>query len=60
MPVLINLALDVAIALDVASSHFYDEAKGIYHLHSEDRSLSSEQMIDMLEKWTQGASGDLD
>ncbi|MBM3403216.1 MAG: phosphopyruvate hydratase, partial [Bacteroidetes bacterium] len=43
---------DVAIALDVASSHFYDEAKGIYHLHSEDRLLSSEQMIDMLEKWT--------
>jgi enolase len=44
---------DIAIALDVASSHFYDEAKGVYHLHSEDRSLSSEQMIDMLEKWTQ-------
>lgn len=43
---------DVAIALDVASSHFYDESKGIYRLNSEERSLSSDQMIDMLEKWT--------
>lgn len=43
---------DIAIALDVASSHFYDETKRVYHLHSEDHSLSSGQMIDMLEKWT--------
>ena len=43
---------DIAIALDVASSHFYDEAKKAYHLHSEDHSLNCHQMIDMLEKWT--------
>lgn len=43
---------DIAIALDVASSHFYDEAKKAYYLHSEDHSLNSDQMIDMLEKWT--------
>lgn len=43
---------DVAIALDVASSHFYDVEKNNYHLHSEDRILSSMDMIDMLERWT--------
>lgn len=43
---------DIAIALDVASSHFYDPEKKIYRLNSEDRSLSSDQMVDMLEKWT--------
>lgn len=43
---------DIAIALDVASSHFYDPEKKIYQLNSEDRSLSSDQMVDMLEKWT--------
>ena len=43
---------DVAIALDVASSHFYDPQKNNYRLNSEDRSLSSGEMVDMLEKWT--------
>lgn len=43
---------DIAIALDVASSHFYDPEKKIYRLNSEDRSLSTDQMVDMLEKWT--------
>lgn len=43
---------DIAIALDVASSHFYDPEKKIYRLNSEDRSLSNDQMVDMLEKWT--------
>lgn len=43
---------DIAIALDVASSHFYDEEKNNYRLNSENRSLSSEEMVDMLEKWT--------
>src|SRR5690606_38738582 len=39
---------DVAIALDVASSHFYNTEKKEYHLHSEDRILNSTEMIDML------------
>lgn len=43
---------DVAIALDVASSHFYNAEKNMYHLHSEKRSLSSAEMVDMLEEWT--------
>jgi enolase len=43
---------DIAIALDVASSHFYDEEKKQYRLHSEKRSLDSTRMVDMLEQWT--------
>ena len=43
---------EMAIALDVASSHFYDAEKNIYTLHSENRSLNAEEMIDMLESWT--------
>jgi enolase len=43
---------DVAIALDVAASHFYDEKEKRYHLHAENRSLDASGMIDLLEKWT--------
>ncbi|CAN5802644.1 phosphopyruvate hydratase [soil metagenome] len=43
---------EVAIALDVAASHFYDERQKRYHLHSENRSLDAAAMIDLLEKWT--------
>jgi enolase len=42
---------DMAIALDVASSHFYDASRGSYVLKSEDRELSSSDMVDMLEEW---------
>lgn len=44
--------IDMAIALDVASSQFYDPIKNIYHLNSENRSLIPSEMVDMLEKWT--------
>ncbi len=43
--------VDAAIALDVASSHFYDPGLQLYQLKSESRSLTSVQMIDMLEQW---------
>src|SRR6476620_3336530 len=43
---------DVAIALDVASSEFYNSEKKSYGLNTEKYSLSSLQMIAMLEKWT--------
>jgi enolase len=43
---------DVAIALDVAASHFYNEKEKSYHLHAENRSLDASGMIDLLEKWT--------
>ncbi len=40
---------EVAIALDVAATHFYWE--GRYHLARERRSLTSAEMIDLLERW---------
>jgi enolase len=40
----------LTIAIDVASSHFYRD--GVYHLQTEQRSLSSSEMIDLLESWT--------
>lgn len=43
---------DIAIALDVASSHFYDSTTNTYQLASEKRSLDSHGMVDMLEQWT--------
>lgn len=43
---------NIAIALDVASSHFYDGEKNSYILQSENRSLHVEEMVDMLESWT--------
>lgn len=42
---------DMAIALDVASAHFYDADTGTYKLNSEQRSLTADEMIDLLESW---------
>jgi enolase len=41
---------EVSIALDVASSHFH-RPDGRYELTSEERTLTSTQMIDLLEEW---------
>jgi enolase len=40
---------DVALAIDVASSHFYDEQAQIYHLGAD--LLSGEAMIERLAQW---------
>ncbi|MCX6826960.1 MAG: phosphopyruvate hydratase [candidate division Zixibacteria bacterium] len=40
---------DVLLALDPASSEFYDSKKKIYHLKGEGKKFSSEQMIDFYE-----------
>ena len=40
----------IAIAIDVASSHFYDDGK--YELRTEGRSLTFAGMIDLLAGWT--------
>ncbi|MBL8238906.1 MAG: phosphopyruvate hydratase [Bryobacterales bacterium] len=40
----------VSIAIDVAASHFYED--GRYRLTSEGRSLTSEEMVDLLARWT--------
>jgi enolase len=42
---------DIAIALDVAASHFFEEG-GSYRLQSEGRSLNSSEVVDMLQGWT--------
>lgn len=42
---------DVAIALDVASSEFYDKESGSYELRSEGKRLSREDFVRMLERW---------
>jgi enolase len=45
---------DVAIAVDVASSHFFDPDRGIYQLHADgDQVLDSAAMIDLLAGWTE-------
>ncbi len=41
---------DLVIALDVASSEFYDADQNLYHLASENRSLTAEEMIDLYEE----------
>lgn len=41
---------DVAIAMDVAATEFHVD--GVYELRSENRSLSSSQMISLLADWT--------
>lgn len=40
---------DVCIAMDVASSEFYNKGTGKYDLAGENRSLSADEMIDMYE-----------
>jgi enolase len=40
---------DIYLGLDIASSEFYQD--GLYHLGSEDRSLTSAQFTDLLKSW---------
>ena len=45
---------DVAIAVDVASTHFFDSDRGVYQLRSSgDQALDSGGMIDLLASWTE-------
>ncbi len=45
--------VDLAIALDIAASEFYDPEKKKYVLALEDRELSTEEMVDMLCEWAE-------
>ena len=45
-----TLGQEIVLGLDVASSEFY--ADGSYHLASEKRRLSSQQMVDLLASWS--------
>jgi enolase len=42
---------DIAIALDPAASEFYDEDDDVYHLRSEGRKLSSQEMVAFWVDW---------
>jgi enolase len=43
---------DVAVAIDVASSHFYDASRGTYQLHATgDDALDADGMVALLEHW---------
>jgi enolase len=45
---------DVALAVDVASTHFYDAAGGTYHLRAcDDQTLDSQGMIERLTGWAE-------
>lgn len=44
---------DIFIAMDAASSEFYDKESGLYHFHkSNGQKLTSEEMVDYWENWT--------
>lgn len=44
---------DVFIAMDAASSEFYDEKKKLYHFHkSSGKKLTSDEMVDYWSEWT--------
>ncbi|GAB4486047.1 MAG: phosphopyruvate hydratase [Anaerolineales bacterium] len=42
---------DVAIALDPASSGFYED--GLYHLRTENRKVTSAELVDLWKSWTE-------
>ena len=42
---------DLFIAMDAASSEFYDKASGKYNLASEGKMLTSEEMVDLYASW---------
>jgi enolase len=42
---------EVAIALDPAASEFYDEKEGVYHLRTENRKLTSQEMVAFWVDW---------
>jgi enolase len=42
---------DIAIALDPAASEFYDEEEKIYHLRTENRKLTSQEMVAFWVDW---------
>jgi enolase len=43
----------VAIALDPAASEFYDEKEKVYHLRTEGKKLSSEEMVAFWKSWVE-------
>lgn len=49
----LRVGQDMAVAIDVAATHFFDPESGRYTLHTLDgSSLDSSEMIDLLEHWS--------
>lgn len=46
-----GIGQDVAIALDPAASEFYEEDTGLYHLRTEGKKLTSEEMVAFWVDW---------
>jgi len=44
---------DVAFAVDVAATHFYDADEDIYDLSSVDRTVAPTEMVDLVATWTE-------
>lgn len=42
---------DIGIALDIASSEFYDKDTGLYRLSLENKTMTRTEMVDMLCRW---------
>ena len=42
---------DIAIALDIASSEFYNQGDGTYHFSLENKTMSREEFVDLLCDW---------
>lgn len=42
---------DIYLGLDVAASEFYDVEKKLYHLSSENKSLTAEQLVALYQSW---------
>lgn len=45
--------VDVGIALDIASSEFYNKEDGTYTLHLENKTLTSAEFVDLLCEWVE-------
>jgi enolase len=46
-----GMGADVALALDPAASEFYEEDTGLYHLRTEGKKLTSEEMVAFWKNW---------
>jgi len=44
---------DVAFAVDVAATHFFEDASGTYELDSVNRTLEAEEMVELMVEWTE-------
>lgn len=44
---------DIAIAIDVAATHFYDQDADVYRLDSQGQSLSGQEMVEVVRGWVE-------